>query len=332
MPVLAVDFGTSLIKVVKTDGENVKSFAMAANPLGKVNFEAVKDVTTIVEVLKKMLAEIKFDGKKVNVVISDSAAYMSVISLPVLSDTELASSLNWEAEQYVPVPLNEVELSWEVLNRPERKTGSEKMNVLLVASSKRLIQGIVDVFTALNLEPESIESELIAVTRSIYPAKDSSVSLVLGTFGASSVSLGVFRQGKLILITKFNSGGLALTRAISQSLQLPLIQAEEYKRTYGVKSGVLENRLLSAMVPVLDGLVEEIRRVQGFFEQQNKGEKLTRLMLSGGSALLPGLLTYLSEKTGLEVFMGDPLQNNKLKNLGSEAVIYAAAVGAAQKK
>lgn len=327
----AIDFGTSLLKIIKVDGANLKSHVTVVNPLGKVNLEASSDVAAVVEVLKKAIAEVKFDSKKINVVVPNSAVYMSVINLPVLSDTELASSLNWEAEQYVPVPLSEVELSWEVLDRPARKVGNEKMSVLLVAAQKALVQGLVNVFTVLGLEPESIEPELLSTIRSVYPSKDEG-SFLIGDFGASNVSLGIFRQGKLILTSKSNSGGLTLTRAIAQGLQLPMPQAEEYKRTYGIKQGVLENRLSLAMAPVLDSLVEEIRRVQGFFEQQYKADKLSRIIISGGGSLLPGLLPYLSSKTGLEVLVGDPLKNMKSVGLDGEKVIYAASIGAVLRK
>ncbi len=325
--VQAIDLGTSLIKLVKEGGGVLKSSTMVVNPLGKLNLEADREVTLLAEALKKAVGQVVFEGKKVALVVSDSVVYSSVINLPVLSDTELASALKWEAEQYVPVPLKDVELSWEVLDRPSRKTGTEKMSVLLVAASKMMIQRLTDVLTSLNLEPVSIEPELLASMRAVYSDKESS-ALMVAALGASSISLGVSRAGKLLFVSKLNSGGVALTRAISQSLQLSLPQAEEYKRTYGVKTGVLENRLPMVMAPVLEGLVGEIRRVQSYYQQQFKGERLTRIVLTGGGALLPGLLVYLSTKTGMEISMGDPLKNLKVKETPAVSVIYTAAVGA----
>lgn len=325
-----IDLGTNLIKFVEVDGDNLKKSLIIPNPLGKVQLESSRDVGIMAEALKKAMMEVKFEAKKVGLVVPESAVYSSVISLPVLSDTELASTLQWEAEQYVPAPLNEVELSWEVVSRPTRRLGNEKMSVLLVAANKILVQGLVNVLASLNLEPEQIEPELLATARLIYTAKDQSNGpVIVSCFGASGVSLGVFRSGELILISKYASGGLALTRAISQSLQLPLPQAEEYKRTYGVKQNVLENRLLAAMTPVLDGLVAEIRRIQGFFSQKYPNEKLTRMLLVGGSALMPGLLTYLSAKSGIEVAVGDPMRNVKSKQAVPYPIVYSAAIGAA---
>lgn len=326
---LGMDLGTAFVKLVKLDGGELQKALILSNPLGKVAFESGRDVTVMVEAIKKGIADWGGVGKQVGLVLSDNVVYTTVINLPVLSDTELASALQWEAEQYVPMALSEVELSWEVLDRPARRMGGEKMSILLVAASKRIVQGLVDVSSSLGLEPVSIEPELVASSRAVYANKDQTVPVILASFGAAGVSMGVFRNNKLLFVSRFNSGGMAMTRAISQSLQLSPTQAEEYKRTYGVKQNVLENKLSGAMGPVLNGLVEEVRRVLLYFEQQFAGEKLTRMLMTGGGALMPGLLVYLSEKTGLEVALGDPFKLIKLgKDAGGASVIYAAAIGA----
>lgn len=329
---LSLDIGTTSVKLIVLDGKRITNAAIVGNPLGKIQITTDQEANQLAETIKKLLTDNKISQKQARIVISDSAAYSRVIAMPILSQAELSSAIQWEAEQYIPVALDEVELSWDVIERPDRKTGNEKMKVFLVASPKSIITGVISTLSRIGIEPLFIETETISAARSLILNHKYQDPSLLVSAGASSINLAIFNKDTLLFVYRINSGGSALTRAISQSLQLAPNQAEEYKRTYGLQTNVLEGKLPAAMAPITQSLVGEINRSQSFFTQNYQNLRLARLILAGGVALTPGIVQFLSAQIGLEVDLGDPYLGlqvpPQIQNLG---VVYAPAVGAAMR-
>ncbi len=326
---IGLDVGSTSIKLVTVDGKKVGT-AVTANPLGKVAVNGEVETIKLAEVIKKLFGDNKVGIKKARVVLSESLVFSRVIPMPVLSEAELASAIRYEAEQYIPVPLEEVELSYEVLYRPSTRQTTEKMAVLLVASPHKELEALVEVFSTIGLEPESMEPELVAAARAVILNKASTEPVVLCTLGAEASGMGVFDGGRLVFVYRFNSGGTAMARAISVGLAMPITQAEEFKRSYGVRSEILEGKLLAAMNPVIEGLVGELKKAQNFFQQSSNGVKIARLVMVGGVALTPGLVELLSSRLGIEVILGDPFTGLTVgPEVAKLGVVYASAVGAA---
>lgn len=327
---VGLDIGSSTIKVARVNGNKVDKIGMAANPLGKLNLTADVEVVKMAEAIKKLYTDLEIGEKEVRVVIPDSVTYARVILMPVLTQAELASAIQWEAEQYIPISLEEVELTFDVLYRPAKHTGQEKMSVLLLASPKKIISGLVNVFARVGLEPVNIESEVIATSRILMVNKTIAGSSMLCTMGSTALSIALFKNEMLTFIYRLNSGGMAMTRAISAALQLSLLQAEEYKRSYGVESNVLEGRLLLAMNPVLEGIVTEMKRSHSYFNQMFPGDKVERVVLTGGGALMPGLVHFLTDRTGIEAVIGNPFVSLSVDEANKKiGPVYAGVLGTA---
>lgn len=329
MSALGIDLGNALIKVAKVEGKKIDFLAAFSNPLGKLTIETEKEMDTLAEALKKDLIDSKIEGKVYKMVIPDSLSYFRVISLPLLTDAELSSAIRWEAEQYVPVKLDDVELSWDVIERPKIKTAGEKMQVLLVAAVKSNVAKMVELLGRVGLEVESIEPELIASSRSLVYGRNYTDGTMLCCMGAGGMSIALFNGEKLVFVYRFGSGGTAMTRSISTTLQLTMAQAEEYKRAYGVMTSVLEGKLLMAMAPVIDGMVSEMKKAMSFFTQNLPSVRLSRVILSGGVALMPGWVQYLTNKLGMEVSVGDPLSGMEVasEKFKVNTAIYSSVIG-----
>ncbi len=324
-----IDLGGSLIKIAKVVGKKVEYVSVVSNPLGKVQIDSETEMNSLATEIKKAMTEAKSDAKMIKVVIPDNLTYFRVISLPILSDAELASAIRYEAEQYVPTKLDDVELSWDIIDRPKERTEGAKMQVLLTAAVKQSVAKVVELMARVGVEIETIEPEVVAASRALIYGKNYMDGTMLCLLGASGMSIAVFSGEKLTFIYRYGSGGSALTRAISATLQLTMSQAEEYKRAYGVMSNVLEGKLLQAMSPVLEGMVVEMKKAQSFFGQNNPGVKLSRMIVGGGLALMPGWIQWLTEKLGLEVSIGDPFTGMSLasEKVRSNAAIYSAVIG-----
>ena len=153
---------------------------------------------------------------------------------------------------------------------------------------------------------------------------------MLCLMGASGMTIAVFNGEKLVFVYRYGSGGVALTRAVSATLQLTMSQAEEYKRAYGMQTNVLEGKLGMAMMPVVEGMISEMKKAVSFFGQNSPGVRLSRVVLAGGTALMPGLVQLLSSKLGMEVVVGDPFEGLTLKaeTMRTSAAVCAAVIGA----
>lgn len=325
---LGIDIGTANIKLVSLSGKKIDGAQIISNPLGKVKLETENEIVKMVEEMKKgLFSDLKLSGQSTAVVVPESVVYSRVISMPALTAAELSNAIKWEAEQYVPQPLEEVELSWQIVEKPVESDG--KMKVYLVAIDKKVVGGLINMFSRLGLEPTSIKPEFVAASSLISDKGD----VMLSTMGASTVTSGVFRNGNLLFIYQFGSGGTAMTRAISSGLQLNNAQAEEYKRSYGVRQDVLEGRLYQAMKPVTEGVVSELKKVVSYYNQNFAGDgQLSNLSICGGMALTPGIVQLLGSELDIETellssFGGLEFEvqiDNRLR------VVYAPAIGAAK--
>lgn len=200
------------------------------------------------------------------------------------------------------------------------------MQVLLVAAVRDNVAKVVELMSRAGLEVEAIEPEVIAASRSLIYGKGFTDGTMLVLMGATGMTIAVFNAEKLVFVYRYSSGGVALTRAVSATLQLTMSQAEEYKRAYGMQTNVLEGKLATAMMPVIDGMVSEMKKAVSFFGQNNPGVRLSRVVLGGGAALMPGLIQLLTSKLGMEVAFGDPFNGMTLK---AETMRANAAVGSA---
>lgn len=332
-----LDIGTSSIKVTQSSVTGGKVFAMQSsglvvNPAGSIDFSSPVVADKLREAVKKLLSEAKIREKRVVVSIAESKVFSRILTMPSMSEAELSSAIKWEAEQFVPIPVSEVELDFSVLSTSI--PGEEKkMLVYLVAAPKKYLQSLVDFLTSLNLEPIAVESEMVAVSRALTFGTTPTTTLILH-IGAMSSVLAIVDGNALTFSYVIDSGGVALTRALSQTLALPLPQAEEYKRTYGLDAAQLEGKVRAGLLIVLDNIVSEVRKAMEYHLSVRKSQ-VTRIVLSGGGAYLPSLSSHLSEVFGgIEVLLADPFasaKQDKNVQIPRERAVYSVSVGLSQR-
>lgn len=335
---LGLDIGSKTIKAVQLDHNNghfrLRAYGITPAPPKGFESEAEGDLGALSQTIKDLLLGIKISTSNVVCALPESAIFTRVISLPVLSDKELASAIHWEAEQYVPVPLDEVNLVWEVLEKPKQ---GKSMEVLLVAAPKALTEKYIELLRTAGLKLRALETEIIAVARSLVgESEDSPTSLVI-SIGARTTDICIVNKGKMAFTRSISTGGGALARAVATGLGFDLPKAEEYKKSYGLLEGEMEGKIEAALKPVFDLIVVEIRRALAFYQKGKPGEQVKRMVLCGGSAKLPGVVVYLAQSLGLEAQIGDPWQKVEMdeetrKALSEQAEIYAVAAGLAMRR
>lgn len=336
---VGLDIGYSSIKLVELaiDKQSSKliSLGTIASPQPGLLSDADTDLEAVANAIKKLLIATKIDQKEVAAALPESKVFTRVIDdLPYLSDNELSSAIRYASEEFIPMPINDVNLNWQVLFRSFGKDKDAKTVVLVVASPKNAVTKYVKVLTMVGIRPKALETEIIAVTRSLVGNNPFSPSTLIVQLGATTTDFAAVSKGLIWLTRSISTGGMALTRSLSQHFNFELTQAEEYKKVYGVLEDQLEGKVLEALKPVIEIIAGEAKRLIQAFETKYPQNPIKRVVLSGGGAKMPGLVIYFANSLGLEVQEADPWYSiTKDKALASkllsDASSYSVAVGLA---
>lgn len=361
---IGIDIGTGSVKLVelKKDGEKI-----SLSTYGELKISGSKegsekaDKADILrmpekqfsELLKQLIIASKATAKNVVFSIPVFSAFVTSIDFPLLSNKELADSIPFEARKHIPVPMNEVQFSWSIVEKPALQSGgalpvapnsaipagvasasANKMQVLLVAVPNEIIAKYKNIAKSIGLEAE-FEIENFSITRSLIKkgVNDKEV-VVIADIGSKSTEICLVDNGLLRLSHDFETSGNNITKALSSNMDIDPEKAEEIKIKQGMSS-ISERRIMDNIMPLIDMIIFEIERTSANYEQKT-GRKTQRVILSGGTANLPGLVDYLSNHLGIIVSMADPffgliapqILNPTLREIGPS---FSVAVGLAER-
>jgi type IV pilus assembly protein PilM len=331
-----IDIGSHSIKLIELarEGDQVAITAAGSMPTPPKAITSMvqADLEAVAVSLKQLIKDTGTKTRNVNIALPESKVFTRVIEVPQLSPRELSSAIKWEAEQYIPLPLDQVNVDFTVL-RDSKQTGTNKMQVLLVAAPKALIDKYLTIMEMADLSVVGAETEIIATSRAVGRSIPNIKTVMVVSLGAQTSDIAILQSGVLMFTRSVSAGGEALTRAIAQNLDFNLTQAEEYKRAYGLQKDKLEGKITTATKPIMDTIVNEVKRALAFFEEKNKEDHVETIMISGGTARLPGMVIYLAEALGVEVQLVNPwigvAKDARFNVLNTEGPNFCVAVGLA---
>lgn len=306
---IGLDIGLTKIKAVSLSRQNngiiLDSFNVMPTPPKGILSEAPADEEEMAVAIKKTVDNLKINSKSVNIALSDNQVYTKVIEMPVLSDKELSLAIYWEAERHIPVALSTITLVWNVLKRPLNSSSNEKMQVLMVGAPTNLISKYQKILQMANLTLNSIETETLAIVRALVSPKLPPTIIV--SIGAINTSLAIIRDGILVLTYSIPTGGNAISRSIEADFGLTPSQGEEYKKTYGFSKEGAGQKIGKSTEPILASILPEIRKALAWNSQKYKDDSIIQqILLSGGTAKLPGIDLFFAENLGIETVIANP--------------------------
>jgi len=335
---IGLDIGSKTIKLVELEKEG-STFSLSAS--GVVGFSGNgvekivddKELSSFAQIIKKLHAETGASSHDVVLSIPEQVAFTRTVTFPLLTDAEIASAVKWEIEQYIPIPAAEAISQHIILERNETSTPPSVL-VLLVAAPRVLVEKYTRLVQMSGLNPVAVETELIALTRSLAPSDKTTLLIDLG---ANSTDIAIAKNGMLCFSRSIPLAGEAFTRAVSQGLGVNPTQAEEYKKTYGLTSTQLEGKVKGALDPVLRLVVDEVKKAINFYQSEQKGEAPTAVQVSGGTSGMPQIIAKLTELLGIEVSIANPFTKVKLdpetaKKIAPFAPLYSVACGLAMRE
>lgn len=335
---VGLDIGSKTIKIVELQKEGEAHTLLASGIVGysgttieKINDD--KDLAVLGQIIRKLHEEAGVSSKDIVVSLPEQQVFTRTIKFPLLTDAEIASAVKWEAEQYIPIPVAEAIIQHTILLRNEKTTPPEVL-VLLVAAPRTIVEKYTKVIQFAGLNAIAVETELIALTRSLAPQGQ---TVLLVDLGAGSTDIAIARDGLLSFSRSIPIAGEAFTRAVSQALGVSGAQAEEYKKTYGLEASQLEGKVKGALDPVLRLVVDEIRKAISYYQTEEKGEAPTAVMISGGTSGMPQIISIMTNLLGLEVGVANPFARVRVdpetaKRLAPYAPLYSVAVGLAMRE
>lgn len=331
-----LDIGMGSVKVVQVTGDKTGMFLEAIGETKTPNYDWVKGDTkskSIEEVgaaIRLLLSDLKIKARKVVACLPEDEVISRLIRLPPLKDSEIRDALKFEAETFVPYPLDQVSIDYEVIERDS----AGRLTVFAIAARNELIQAYIKLFKFSGLELLALESPAVSMKRVLNSSVANVPGIILIDMGEKYSDIVSLNKGNIAFTRSMSVGGESLTRAISVNLGLDMASAEEYKKAYGMKEMELEGKIKNAIAPVFSNMAEEIRKAMSLFLEE-QGRPVDLLVLSGGGANLPGLAEEITRLLGVEVQVIQPflhIDTTKLVvpvNLASEGCRFSLAVGLA---
>lgn len=345
---LGVDIGTSSIKIVELSkvGGRVKLEnygETSALTLYEEPFRTFEKNTLFLsssdigKALLAILEEAKIQTKSAVFSIPDFSTFFTDFELPSMTQKELPQAVKFAVPQYIPLPLSEVTLDWQLIGGKIGDKKGTKLKILLVAVPNEVINQYREISKISTLETKFLEAEAFGLLRSLVKTDKMTIGLV--EIGAQSTVCSIVDNGILKNSHSIDIAGNEMTQAISKSLGLDYKEAAKLKKKCGVSpligeiSETEDKKIAQAFLPSVDSILIEIQRIFHTFSLNEKKE-VKKIILAGGSALLPGLKEYFSSVLKKEVEIINPFVNifyppileKTLKELGPR---YAIAVGAA---
>ena len=342
MPIIGIDLGKHSFRAVELDRKkdelSLLNLGTYQNPRLNLDSNMKEDIEIYSSALRDFFSEVGFDTSSVVASLNESYVYMRNIKLPTMSDKELKSTIQFEAEQYIPLPLSEVSLSYQVLDQDFTEKG--KVNVQLVAAKKTVLEKYVQIVKGARLTPKAIEPETLALGRALGDTQTNPNGSLILDIGFSRTLIVISYGGFVRFTRSVLIGGDVLTKSIQQGLNLDNAQADEYKKIYGMDPNQVDGKIFDVLKPVIDNIIIEVKRASLFFTNHNPSANIKRVILSGGTAQMPGLLLYMAKNIDLEVELANSFKNlhispklvTQKNTIQDQSLIYSTAVGLALKE
>ena len=308
--VVGCDVGSSSIKIVELKPLKNGEFQLLHAAIANLSPEAIvdgaiMDSSLVVEALSRLIADNNIRNSGFGGSLSGHSVIIKKIQLPAMTEAELAESIQWEAEQYIPFDINDVNLDYVVLDAPSADT----MDILLVAVKKDRIADYTSVVVQAGKDPVLVDVDVFALQNAYeanYTVDDEAVALV--NIGASVMNINVINDGSSIFWRDVAFGGNQYTEAIQRELNLPREDAERLKLGESVGEHSLQ-QVMGVLNSVSEDLAAELQKTFDFFVATSSVDRLDRVVLAGGSALVLNLDEILKERFQVNVEVLNPFRN-----------------------
>jgi type IV pilus assembly protein PilM len=338
------DLSVKVMQIERSGGiDRIRSFFVADIPPGNIEDGKVINKDVVVKIIKEAVSKAgpkKIKTNKVICSLPESKVFLRVINLPKMEEAEAEEAVKWEMEANIPIPIDQAYYDWQFLDSSNGKQvehAGKKQDVLTVAIAKEVVDDLVGVLEAANLDVYGMEVESIATARSLVARKKSSEkddSSLIIDLGAQRTSFIVINVGVPTFTSSIPFSSDGISDAISKGFNVSLKEAEKMKISHGIEA-INENPVFGVVRSLLENLVQETEKTLDFYSDFTKnGTKIEKIILCGGGANLKGLAPFLTKRLSKEIELGDSWINlnlgKKLPIIDREnSIRYSTVIGLA---
>lgn len=332
-PVFGLDIGFSSMKVMQIERSHKKRVVTG---YGVTNFDAglivdgvIKDPEAIAKVASEMFNKSLIGAittRRVAMAIPAVRTFNRTVQLPKLGRKQLYEAVRLEAEQYIPLPIDELYIDYEIISQ-----SAEGIELLAVAVPRKIVDSYVLLSRLLGLEVVAIETTIGSGSRLFVQAEESSVPTVLIDFGSISSDITIYDH-TLVVTGTVPGGGDSFTNMIADKLGVTKQEAHVIKTKYGLGLSKKQKEITDGLSPLLDQHIKEIRRMIRYYEERSGTErKIGQVVTMGGGANMPGLSEHMTNQLRLPVRMCNPWQELEFGHLQppntAEKSMYVTVAG-----
>lgn len=343
---LGIDIGTKVIRAVEISGSKGK---LTLENYGEVNLDVAckeffrsfdkKNLNPAVNNISVAIAAIieatGIKARKVVFSLPDFATFSTTFELPPMSKKDMVDAIGFEARKYIPLPLSELVLDWQLMNKESLK---ENNKVLVMAVPNIIVEQYKTIAINSGLELIALEAEAMALKRAAVPAGEPTTCLL--EIGFQSTNVNIVDEGYMKMSSSFDMAGKDLTYSLSETLNIPAGDAEEMKKKQGLSDS--EEKISHILIPILSVIADKTRTVIRDFEMK-ENKKVAKVVLAGGTSMMKGIKEYFEKSlnqngtSDLTVEIAKPFKNITYpaaleKKMDEINATYAIALGEALRK
>ena len=306
--IVGLDIGSSSVKLVELKGSKrgyaLKNLGESLLPPEAIVNKVITNPDPIIDAIISLVDDLNVKNKNVAIGVSGHSVIIKKVSMPKMSDKELREAIPWELEQYIPQSVEDVNYDFQIL---PGENAEGNMEVLIVAAKKDIANSYINLVTDSGLNPVLVDVDVFALENMFDANYIEMLGLVaLVNVGASIINVNILKDGVSIFTRDITTGGNHFTEMIQKEFDVNYEEAEKMKYNLGSQSSSELNRVASEFNNMICG---EIKRTLDFFTNTIWKEKVTNILLGGGSSKVPSMQDVLQTLTGSTVEILNPFRN-----------------------
>ena len=310
---IGLDIGSHSIKACELtpsgSGFRLVSLGSALLPPNAVEDGILQDPDAVAKAINTLIKNLKLQGKKVAISVSGYSVIVKKINLAVMSEDELESHIQSEAEQYIPFDIDDVYIDFQDL-----KTNTEdndRTDVMLVAAKKDVVDGYLNMLRSVGLKTVVVDVDAFAIENAFSATYGTEQNIALVDIGASKMNINIISGGSSVLARDVILGSRLLTEQIQSTFDISFEEAEALKLGQ-VPPEDKKRKLDDLFVGTCTQWITEIKRALDFYASNYPEEPISKLVLSGGGSKVQGLCEFFKKETGIVAELFNPFVNTEI--------------------
>lgn len=257
----------------------------------------------IEEMLTDVMRESNVTTRHAVIAIPAVSSFVTLVQLPTNDRSEILKAIPFEARKYVPIPISEVKLDWQIIDEGDAAPPNAPTKVVLVAVPLEVVNKLTRVMEAVKIKLVGMEVETFSQVRSLIANDKAPTALI--NIGSQSATIAIVDRGVVMLSHNLDRGSNELSNALSRGLGITLERAEVFKQQVGLSDRPEDREIASVMIPLVEVLLSELERIVSAYNRKTD-RRVEKVNLTGGGSRLKGLIDYTAKRFGVETVQGNP--------------------------